>query len=68
MTGTLDIIYDRTDLPPCPVSLPDGVKTTATLHGSVRLTSELFGTCFMFPTLNATTFLLVSLVVTHIVL
>lgn len=41
MTGTLDQIYERSNLPPCPVSLPDEAQSTAILQGSVRLASEL---------------------------
>ncbi|KAK1395530.1 hypothetical protein POM88_005393 [Heracleum sosnowskyi] len=41
MTGTLEHLFDRSDLPPCPVNLPDGVQTSAVLQGSVRLPSGL---------------------------
>lgn len=41
MTGMLDNLYDCSAVPPCPVSLPDGVQTTAVSKGSVRLSSGL---------------------------
>lgn len=41
MTGTLDHIYERSNLPPCPMSLPDGEKSMSVLQVSVRLNSGL---------------------------
>lgn len=41
MAGTLDHLFDRVDLFPSPVSLPNGVQANATLQGSVRLSSGL---------------------------
>lgn len=41
MTGTLEYLFDCIDLPPSPVSLPNGVQTLATKQGSVNLASGL---------------------------
>ncbi|KAL2940785.1 Retrovirus-related Pol polyprotein from transposon TNT 1-94 [Bienertia sinuspersici] len=40
MTGALDCLFDCSDLPPHPVSLPDGVQTSAVKQGSVRLSNN----------------------------
>lgn len=41
MTGIIDHLFDCSNIPPFPVSLPDGVHTTATTQGSVRLSPTL---------------------------
>lgn len=41
MTGTLAHLFNYIDLPPQPVSLPDGIQTSAIKQGSVCLSYGL---------------------------